>query len=102
MGSHCFLGCELSSVTLNKLFDSGDQAWPALGVALAILGHWRQTAVGDLDLGATGDRGQLPTDDRLMQWVGMPAREPGIFQHSRGIEFENLAMMDEIGVGMFA
>ena len=41
-------------MTLHKLLDSRDQAGPALCVTFAILGHWGQAAVRDLDLRAAG------------------------------------------------
>src|SRR6266536_5456044 len=100
MGSHCFLCSKRLRVAFNKLLDSGDQAWPALGVALAILGHWSQTAMSDFYLRASGHSRQLPAYNRPRQGIGVPAREPGIFQHARRIEFENLTVMDEIGVSV--
>ena len=48
-------------------------------------------------LRTTQDGTQLPADDRFVQRVGVPACKPGVLQHSRWIEFENLAVMDEDG-----
>src|SRR5262249_22146905 len=83
-------------MTLHELLDPRHQTRPALSVAFAIFRHRRETAVCDLYLGAAINWSEFPADNSLVQWVSVPAGEPGVLQHSRRIEFGYLAVMNEL------
>src|SRR5205814_7090608 len=82
----------LLKTTLKEALEHFEHATPAAAIILTGQAFICEPAVRDFHASAGGILCQFPANYSRALFVGMPISDPGICQHARRVEFEDLAV----------